>query len=94
MNTPAETPMELQTATRAADGQPCVRFTVGAASVLLTPDEARYLGNLFVDFAGLAETEAAIVRVLRAGDSDVDAAQDFVALVTEQRAKIRQATVN
>ena len=87
-------PLELGTATRARDGFPFVALTVGAEKILMDPTEARTLGGMFIDYAGLAETEAAMIRVMKGeGASDSDG-QDFVSLVTAERAKLRTGTVN
>ncbi len=90
-------PLELQTATRARDGKPFVSLSLGVETILMDPGEARTLGNMFIDYAGLAETEAAMIRVLKstdAGAGDHDA-QDFVSQVTAERAKLRtEITVN
>ena len=87
-------PLELQTATRARDGQPFVSLSLGSERILMDPTEARTLGGMFIDYAGLAETEAATIRIMQAdGASDSDA-QDFVSLVTAERKKLRTETVN
>lgn len=88
-------PLELQTATRTADGKGFVSLSVGAETILMEPGEARNLGNLFIDYAGIAETESAIVQVIRhrrlAGSDELPDAQDFVAELTSARNRIRNA---
>lgn len=87
-------PLELQTATRARDGRPFVSLSLGSEQILMDPAEARSLGNMFIDYAGLAETEAATIRVMTAeGASEADA-QGFLSLVTAERGKLRTETVH
>lgn len=90
-------PLELQTATRARDGKPFVRLSLGAETILMDPTEARSLGGMLIDYAGLSESEAAMVRILKATDAGTGDAEahEFISRVTAERAKLRtETTVN
>jgi hypothetical protein len=81
-------PVEIQTATRERDGRPFVRFTLAGNAILMDLDEARSLAALILEFAAIAEQEAALVRV--AGQTDLGiAAQDLVEAVTAERKRMK-----
>ena len=90
----APIPLELQTATRHSDGKGFVTLTVGTEMIMMDPGEARNLGNLFIDYAGIAETEAATVQVINRlrlqGSDELPDARDFVSDVTAARDRIRR----
>lgn len=81
--------LEVQTATREPDGRPFVRLVLGREAVLLEPTEARQVALMIADMAGIAETEAAILRTLQELQIGADP-QMFITTLVEERGRVRR----